>query len=127
VKLRHVVVLVVGLALGVASMAIVRGSPDGSLAGASAAAAVALLGAGWALVSCGVVAWVRRPSSRFGRLLAAAGCAWFLVEFNNPAVGSPVVFTVGLLGYAVARRWWRTPRWPTPEAGLPTAPNAQDC
>jgi signal transduction histidine kinase len=100
VKLRHVVVLVVGLALGVASMAIVRGSPDGSLAGASAAAAVALLGAGWALVSCGVVAWVRRPSSRFGRLLAAAGCAWFLVEFDNAGVGSSVLFTAGLLTYA---------------------------
>ena len=33
-------------------------------------------------------------------LLVAAGSAWFLVEFNNPGAGSPVVFTVGLLGYA---------------------------
>jgi signal transduction histidine kinase len=102
VKLRHVVVLVVGLALGVASLAIARGSPDGSLAGASDAAVLALLGAGWALVTCGVVAWVRRPSSRFGKLLVAAGGAWFLGEFNNAGVGSPVLFTIGLLTYAVS-------------------------
>jgi signal transduction histidine kinase len=100
VKLRHLLALVWALALGVASLAIARSSPGGSFAGGSTAAALALLAAGWALVICGVVAWVRRPSSRFGTLLVAAGSAWFLVEFNNPGVGSPVLFTVGLLGYA---------------------------
>jgi signal transduction histidine kinase len=100
VKPRHVMVLVAGLALGVASLAIARGAPDGSFGGGSTAAALALLMAGWALVGCGVVAWVRRPSSRFGTLVVAAGAAWLLVEFNNPGVGSPVLFTVGLLAYA---------------------------
>jgi signal transduction histidine kinase len=100
VKPRHLVVLVAGLTLGLASLAIARSSPGGSFGGGSSAAALALLAAGWALVVCGVVAWVRRPSSRFGVLLVAAGSAWFLVELNNPGVGSPVIFTVGLLVYA---------------------------
>ena len=99
-KLRHLLVLVAGLGLGVASLAIARDAPDGSLGGATAASGLVLLGVGWALVLCGVVAWARRPSSRFGVILAAAGGAWFLVELNNPAIGSPVLFTIGLLTYA---------------------------
>ena len=100
-KLPQLVVLVAGLALGVGSLAIARSHSAGSFGGASTVDSIALLGAGWALVVCGVIAWARRPASRFGWLLAGAGCAWFLVEFNNPAVGSSVVFTVGLLAYAV--------------------------
>jgi hypothetical protein len=38
-------------------------------------APVTLLGAGWALIACGAIAAARRPSSRFGALLAAAGTA----------------------------------------------------
>ena len=100
-KPRHLVVLAAGLTLGLSSLAISRNSPGGSFGGGSTAAALALLAAGWALVVCGVVAWVRRPSSRFGVLLVAAGSAWFLAELNNPGVGSPVVFTVGLVVFAV--------------------------
>jgi hypothetical protein len=100
VKPRHLVVVVAGLTLGLASLAIARSSRGGSFGGGSTAAALALLAAGWALIFCGVGAWVRRPSSRFGLLLVAAGSAWFLVELNNPGVGSPVIFTVGLVGYA---------------------------
>ena len=37
---------------------------------------------------------------RVGPLLAAAGFAWFLLEWNNPAVDSPLAFTVGLALYA---------------------------
>ena len=100
VKLRHLLVLVAGLGLGVGSLAIARDAPDGSFGGATPASGVVLLGVGWALVLCGVVAWARRPSSRFGVILAAAGGAWFLVEFNNPAIGSHVLFTIGLITYA---------------------------
>ncbi len=99
-KLRHLLVLVAGLGLGVASLAIARDAPDESLGGATAASGLVLLGVGWALVLCGVVAWARWPSSRFGVILAAAGGAWFLVELNNPAIGSPVLFTIGLITYA---------------------------
>jgi hypothetical protein len=100
VKLRHLAVVVAGLALGAGSLAIARSAPGGSLAGASTASAVALLGVGWALIACGVVAWARRPTSRFGPILAAAGGAWFVVELNNPGIGSPILFTFGLLVYA---------------------------
>ncbi len=41
-------------------------------------------------------------ASRTGLLLAAGGCGWFLLEWNNPGVGSPVVFTIGLVFYAAA-------------------------
>jgi len=100
VKLRHVVVCVLALGLGVGSVLIARSEPEGSLAGASVAAQLALVGAGWGLLGCGLVAWIRRPASCFGMLLALAGCAWLVVEFNNPGVGSAVVFTVGLVAYA---------------------------
>jgi signal transduction histidine kinase len=36
---------------------------------------------GWTLVACGLVARVRRPRSRTGALLAAAGFAWFAGNF----------------------------------------------
>jgi signal transduction histidine kinase len=97
---RQLVVIVAGLALGVASLAVAREDPAGSLGGDSIAANLALAGAGWALVVTGAVAWARRPSSRFGILLAAAGFAWFLVPLDNPGVGSGVAFTVGLVSYA---------------------------
>ena len=100
-RLRHLVVLVTGIGLGAGSLVIARGAPDGSLAGASATSAVVLVAVGWALLGCGVVAWIRRPASRFGAILAAAGGAWFLVEYNNPGVGSPILFSLGLLTYAV--------------------------
>jgi signal transduction histidine kinase len=100
VKPRHVAVAAAGIALGVLAVVVVRGAPESSLAGGSTAGTLALTAAGWALVACGAVAWARRPASRFGPLLAAAGGAWFLVELANPEVGSSVLFTVGLLTYA---------------------------
>ena len=33
---------------------------------------------GWTLLGCGLVAWSRRPESRSGHLLVAAGVAWFV-------------------------------------------------
>jgi signal transduction histidine kinase len=100
VKLRHVVVLVTGLGLGILSLAVARGAPGGSLAGAAVGSSLVLVGVGWALVVCGVVAWARRPPSRFGAIVVAAGFAWLLVELNNPGAGSPVLFTIGLIAYA---------------------------
>ena len=67
----------------------------------SALATVALVAAGWAAIAVGLLSWRRRPESRFGVLLAAAGFAWFVTEWNNPGVGSSLVFTFGLVGYAV--------------------------
>ncbi|MEA2422924.1 MAG: hypothetical protein QOF55_2023, partial [Thermoleophilaceae bacterium] len=53
------------------------------------------LTAGAALVGAGVAAWRRRPASRFGPLLALAGIAWFLPEWNNPDIAVSLVFTLG--------------------------------
>ena len=37
--------------------------------------------AGWAMIACGLAGWSRRPQSRSGALLAAAGFAWFAPNF----------------------------------------------
>jgi signal transduction histidine kinase len=86
-----------GFALGVVSLAFARDASAISFVGGSLAGAVALLGAGWLLISCGLVSWQRRPANALGLLLAAAGCAWFLAEWDNPGVGSAIVFTIGLV------------------------------
>ena len=91
----------VGIALGAFSLAIARNEPAFSFTGSSLEGAVALLGAGWALLACGLVFWSRRPGNAVGLLLVAAGYAWFLAELDNPGVGSPVVFTIGLVTYAI--------------------------
>ena len=41
---------------------------------------------GWALVGCGLVAWVQRPDSPSGGLLALTGAAWFLGNFDAALV-----------------------------------------
>jgi signal transduction histidine kinase len=89
--------LAAGLALGVVSLGIARVEPAYALGGGSLAAGVAGLVAGWSLLAAGLSAWARRPTSRFGLLVAAAGVAWFLAGWNNPGSGSAAAFTVGLV------------------------------
>jgi signal transduction histidine kinase len=91
-----VAVSLLGLAVGIFSLEVARDHPSYWFAGRSAAAGLALLTAGWALIGCGLVSWVRRAGDRFGPLVAAAGFAWFLPEWNNPAIGSALAFTIGL-------------------------------
>jgi signal transduction histidine kinase len=55
--------------------------------------------AGSALISCGLVGWSRRPESRSGGLMAAAGVAWFLPNFATTGV-SAVDWTFEHLLYA---------------------------
>ena len=89
-----------GLAVGAFSLDVARDDPSRWFAGTSTVAGMAFLGAGWALIGSGLVFWLRRPASRFGPLLAAAGFAWFLPDWTNPGIGSSLVFTVGLCLYA---------------------------
>ena len=91
----------VGLAVGVVSLAIARTTPGYGFAGSSLWTAAAGLAAGWALIAVGLIAWARRPASRFGLLLAAGGIGWFLLEWNNPGIGSALAFTIGLALSAV--------------------------
>jgi signal transduction histidine kinase len=86
----------IGLAIGLLSLAIARGAPGQGFAGSSLGSAAAELAAGWAAIAVGLIAWVRRPTSRFGLLLAASGFAWFLIEWNNPGIGSELAFAIGL-------------------------------
>ncbi len=89
----------VGLALGAFSLALARDQPAFSFAGSSLTGALALLGAGWALLACGLVFWGRRPGNAVGPLLVATSFAWFLAEWDNPGADSSLVFTIGLVSY----------------------------
>ena len=89
--------LAAGLALGLLSLVIARREPAHSLAGNAPAAGAAGLLAGWSLLAAGLWAWARRPGSRFGPLVAAAGVTWFLAEWNNPGAGIALAFTAGLV------------------------------
>ena len=89
-----------GLAAGLFTLDVARDDPGYWFAGASTLDAAVLLVTGWALIGCGVVAWARDPSARFGPLFAAAGFAWFLLEWNNPGIDSAAAFTLGLCLYA---------------------------
>src|SRR5215470_18619686 len=95
-------VLVAGLGLGVFSLAVARRGAGNSFGGGSAFAGAAELAAGYALLGVGFAALMRPRQARLGAILAMASGAWFLLEWNNPAVGSAVVFTVGLVLYAAA-------------------------
>jgi signal transduction histidine kinase len=86
-----------GLALGVFSLGFARDDPTFSFAGTSLGGAVALLGAGWVLMACALAFWGRRPGNAVGPILVAASGAWFVAEWDNPSVGSAVVFTIGLV------------------------------
>jgi signal transduction histidine kinase len=109
----------VGLALGAFSLAIARDDPF-SFAGSSLAGALALLGAGWALLASGLVFWGRRPGNAVGPLLVAAGCAWFLAEWDDPGVGTSLVFTIGLVLYATCAplAGWAMLAYPTGRLGF---------
>src|SRR6185503_6037122 len=45
-------------------------------------------------VLAGVVAWWRRPESRFGVLMVLAGAAWFLSSLSSSNLAAP--YTVGI-------------------------------
>ena len=88
-----------GLALGAFSLRVARDHPGYWFADDSAVGAVALLGAGWAILACGLAVCLRGVRLA-GLLLVATGLAWFLPEWNNPGVGSALAFTLGLCLYA---------------------------
>ncbi len=92
-----VALVTMGLALAVASVTVGRAHPGWWFAGESDAASVLELSAGLALLGAGTAAWRRRPTSRFGPLVFLAGLAWFVPEWNNPAIGSSAMFTAGLV------------------------------
>jgi signal transduction histidine kinase len=89
------------LVFGVASIALARRNPDYAFAQSSLQIAAELI-AGYALIGSGLILARGDQTRAAGTLLALGGCAWFLLEWNNPGVGSSLVFTVGLVCYAAA-------------------------
>lgn len=86
---------------GLLSLLIARSHPGATFGGTSWPAGLAGLAAGWAVIGAGFYVWWRREK-RSGLLLAAAGVAWFFPEWDNPGAGTGVVFTFGLVTYALA-------------------------
>jgi signal transduction histidine kinase len=95
---RRLVPAALYLALSAATVRIVRGDPANALAGDSAPALAAELATGALLITVAAAIAARRPDGRFPTLLAAAGLAVPLVEWNSPGAGA--AFTVGLVLYA---------------------------
>src|SRR5438128_7025244 len=91
-----------GIALSALTLVIARGEPAYSFAGESIVRAAVEVSAGLSLLGAALMASARRPSSRFGVVLAAAAFGWFLVEWNNPGVRFALGFALGLTLYAVA-------------------------
>ena len=94
-------VLVCGFATGVGTVVMLQNNSGDWVAGDSAGVVLAFLLSGWIAITVGVVMSRRRPESNFGLVLAVAGFAWFIAGWNNPGAGSSVVFTIGLVFYAV--------------------------
>jgi signal transduction histidine kinase len=89
-----------GFCFGLLSLLIAESHPGATFGGTSWAAGLAELAAGWAVIGAGFYVW-RRRGKRSGLLLAAAGVAWFLPEWDNPGLGA-AAFTFGLVTYALA-------------------------
>ena len=89
-----------GIAAGILTLRAAREHPGHWFGATSDLAGVALLAPAWTLIACGLATWARRPAGRSGLLLAAAGFAWFVPEWNNPELGSALAFTIGLALYA---------------------------
>ena len=77
------------------SAAIAHRHPGATPWGASTASELIGLVAGAGVIAAGCWLRWRRPG-RGGVLLALAGVAWSLGEWNNPGVGSSAVFTIGM-------------------------------
>jgi signal transduction histidine kinase len=98
---RAAAVIAAGIVLG--PVAAAAAYPSGELG-----LALADLAAGWALIGSGLVAWMRRPDSRFGPLTIASGAAWFAGDLAPAALflhRGP--FVHALLSYPAGRLWGR--------------------
>jgi signal transduction histidine kinase len=81
-----------GLLAGLgAAVLVITGDQGGE--GAATSTIVGVL-VGWSFIGVGLFAWDRRPSSRFGAFMTAAGFSWFLGALQS--ANNPWVFGVGL-------------------------------
>ncbi len=97
----RLVLLAVGLAFGLFTLSVARAGAGFSLALSTTFGAAALLSGGWSLMVAGLVVGLDRRRPGMSLLLYGAGFAWFLAEWDNPATGFAVVFSVGVALYAL--------------------------
>jgi signal transduction histidine kinase len=89
-------------AFGFLSFLIAQSHPGATLGGESWEAGVVELVGGWSMIAAGLYIWWGRGEGRSGFLLAMAGMAWFVVEWDNPGIGIGIAFTLGLVAHALA-------------------------
>ena len=94
---RRLLFCVIGLMIGLAAWSTGRERPAFSFLGSSWTDSLAFLGAGWSLVAAAVLFSTRHTRSSVAAALVTSAVLWFVAEFDNPGVGSPLVFTAGLL------------------------------
>jgi signal transduction histidine kinase len=91
----------VGLAAGVAAFALTLARDHDELrAVGHPEEAGFVLAIGWSFIASGLIAWGRRPQSRFGPLMIAVGLAWFAAALE--AANNALPFSIGL---ALAPLW----------------------
>ena len=90
----------IGAILGAFSLIAARTGAGFSFAGESLWGAAILLIPGLAMFGVGAIYLSRRSGLVLGLLLSLTGAAWFIVEWDNPAISSSIAFTAGLLLYA---------------------------
>lgn len=90
-------ILVVGGVVGIESLSLARRSPGFSFAATSDLAGAFELAGGWALCLAGVLALRNSARRPWGVILGLSGLAWFVVQWNNPAVWSSSAFTTALV------------------------------
>jgi signal transduction histidine kinase len=88
--------LAVGVLVGLGTVLLAWQAPSFSRVGATLTESAIACAAGWSLMLAGAVTSLR-DSRRAGALLSAAGLAWFLSDWANPASAPALVFTLGLL------------------------------
>ena len=87
----------IGLTVGLVALRLASVEPGFASIARFPLSAVLGLAAGWSLIAVGLVSRSRVPGNREGVLLVLAGLSWFAAELSNPATGSAVIFTVGLV------------------------------
>src|SRR6266540_509023 len=105
----HAAIAAVGLAAGVAAFALTQArSHDELRAVGHLEEAGFVLAIGWSFIAGGLIAWGRRPQSRFGPLMIAVGFAWFVAALAALWLG---LFFHALLAFPTGRLDSRPARW----------------
>ena len=97
----HAAIAAVGLAAGVAAFALTQARSHDELRAVGHPEETGfVLAIGWSFIAGGLIAWGRRPQSRFGPLMIAVGFAWFVAALE--AANDALPFSIGR---ALAALW----------------------